>query len=154
MTQRINYDRIAPEAVAALSRVNTYLQSRNVEDRLRHLLELRVSQINGCSFCMDLHSRQARHAGETQQRLDCLQAWQEVSFFSAREKAALAWAESVTLVSETRVPDLVFEQAREHFSEEQLVDLTMVVVSMNAWNRLAISFRKSPPERHGAATSA
>jgi AhpD family alkylhydroperoxidase len=108
---------------------------------------LRTSQINGCSYCVDLHSREARAAGEGQQRLDCLPVWRETELYDERERAALAWAESVTLVSQTGVPDDVFEELQRHFSEKEIVDLTFIVASMNAWNRMAISFRQGPVRR-------
>jgi AhpD family alkylhydroperoxidase len=147
MALRIAYNKVAPEAVKALGATRTYLGSSGIDPRLRALVELRVSQINGCAYCVDLHTQQARHAGEGQQRLDCLPVWRETTFFDDRERAALAWAESVTLVAETRVPDDVFEQARQHFSEKELVDLMLVVAAMNAWNRMAISFRQGPEQR-------
>jgi AhpD family alkylhydroperoxidase len=144
---RLNYFQVAPEAIKALSATRTYLASSAIEPRLRALVELRVSQINGCAYCVDMHSREARQAGETQQRLDCLPVWRETSFFDDRERAALAWAESVTLVSQTGVPDAVYEEARKQFSDRDLVDLTLVVAVMNAWNRLAVSFRHGPAAR-------
>jgi AhpD family alkylhydroperoxidase len=147
MTKRIDYLRIAPDAVKALSATRAYITSSGIEPRLRALVELRVSQINGCSYCVDMHSREARQAGVAQQRLDCLPVWQETSFFDERERAALAWAESVTLVSQTGVPDTVYEEASKQFSERDLVDLTLAVAVMNAWNRLAISFRHGPAAR-------
>lgn len=147
MAMRIAYNKVAPEAVKLLGATSPYFRSSSIDARLRALVELRVSQINGCAYCIDMHSQEARHAGETQQRLDCLPAWRETTFFDDRERAALAWAESVTLVSETRVPDDVFEQARKQFSEKELVDLTLIVAVMNAWNRLAISFRQGPEPR-------
>jgi AhpD family alkylhydroperoxidase len=147
MTRRIAYTTVAPEALKALSAILPYFEASAIDARLRALVELRVSQINGCAYCVDMHSREARQAGETQQRLDCLVVWRETSFFNDRERAALAWAESVTLVSQTGVPDTVYEQARQQFSEKDLVDLTLVVSMMNAWKRLAISFRQGPAVR-------
>ncbi|SFH68814.1 carboxymuconolactone decarboxylase family protein [Planctomicrobium piriforme] len=147
MAQRIAYQQVAPDAVKALAATRPYIASTNIDARLRALVELRVSQINGCSYCVDMHSREARHAGETQQRLDCLPVWRETPFYDERERAALAWAESVTLVSTTGVPDSVFEQVRSKFDEKDLVDLTLVISVMNAWNRIAISFRQGPAAR-------
>ena len=109
-----------------------------------------MSQVNGCAYCVDMHSQEARHAGELQQRLDCLPVWRETPFFTDRERAALAWAESVTRVSETGVPDAVYDEVRKHFGEKELVDLTLVVSVMNAWNRVAISFRHGPAARAGS----
>ena len=147
LTQRLALAAIAPEAVKVLRGFGGYLRSRDIDARLRNLLDIRVSQLNGCAFCLDMHCHEAREAGETQQRLDCLAAWRETDLFSAREKAALAWAEAVTLLSETHVPDDVYAGVREHFSEEELVDLTMVVVAINSWNRVSVSFRREPPDR-------
>jgi len=145
---RIDHRQVAPGAIKALSGLNAYHEREGaIEPKLRYLIELRVSQINGCAFCVDKHSQEAREVGETQQRLDCLPAWREVLFFDDRERAALDWAEAVTLIAQSHVPDDVYEQARQHFSEKELVDLTMIVVDMNAWNRLAISFRKAPAPR-------
>ncbi len=147
MIRRIAYPQVAPDAYKALAATRPYIDSSTVDKRLRALVELRVSQINGCAYCVDMHSREARQAGETQQRLDCLPVWRETPFFSDRERSALAWAESVMLVSQTGVPDEVYEEARKQFSEKELVDLTFVVTIMNAWNRLAISFRQGPVAR-------
>ncbi len=144
---RLAYSHVAPEAIKALSATGPYLASSKIEPRLRALVELRVSQINGCAYCVDLHSQQARKAGEVQQRLDCLPVWRETPLFDDRERAALAWAESVTLVSETGVPNAVFDEARKHFSERDLVDVTLIAAVMNAWNRMAISFRQGPSPR-------
>jgi AhpD family alkylhydroperoxidase len=147
MNRRIAYSQVAPEAVKALSATRPYIAASGIEPRLRALVELRTSQINGCAYCVDMHSREARQAGETQQRLDCLPVWRETTFFDDRERAALHWAESVTLVSETGVPDAVYDETKKHFSEKDLVDLTLVVSVMNAWNRMAISFRQGPAAR-------
>src|SRR4051812_6569484 len=122
MSRRIPYFQVAPDAVKQLSAIRPYIESTNIEPRLRALVELRASQINGCAYCVDMHSREARQAGETQQRLDCLSVWQETTFFDDRERAALAWAESVTLVSETHIPDDVYEEALQHFPGKDLVD--------------------------------
>src|SRR5690606_23351488 len=121
----------------------------SIERRLRYMMELRVSQINGCAYCVDLHSKQLRKEGETEQRIDCLPVWDEVTFYTDREKAALEWAEAVTRVEASRVPDDVYERVSAHFGEKELVDLTLVVANMNFWNRIAISFRRQPPTRKG-----
>lgn len=147
MSRRIAYAKIAPDGLKALSATRPYIETSSIDARLRALVELRVSQINGCAYCVDLHSREARKAGEGQQRLDCLPVWRETPFFADRERAALAWAESVTLVPQTGVPDAVFEEARKYFGEKELVDLTLIVSVMNAWNRMAISFRQGPLAR-------
>ncbi len=108
------------------------------------MLKLRVSQINGCAYCIDMHSLDARAAGETEQRLYALDAWRETPFYTDRERAALAWVESITLVSETHVPDAVFDEVKAHFSDQEIVDLTFVASTINAWNRLAIPLRSVP----------
>jgi AhpD family alkylhydroperoxidase len=134
----------APEAYEAMLALERYLHRCGLERSLIELVKLRASQINGCAFCIDMHTKDARAAGETEQRLYLLDAWQESPFYSARERAALAWTEAVTRVSETHVPDEVYEEAGRHFSDKELVDLNWVVVAINAWNRLAISFRLPP----------
>lgn len=147
MAQRIAYYRVAPDALKALGATQSYFEQTAIDARLRALVELRTSQINGCAYCVDLHTREARTAGEAQQRLDCLPVWRETSFFDERERAALAWAEAVTLVPGAGVPDAVYDEARKHFSEKDLVDLTFIVAVMNAWNRIAISFHHGPAAR-------
>jgi AhpD family alkylhydroperoxidase len=147
MTLRIAYYQVAAEGYKALLATRKYIESCGIQPRLRALVELRASQINGCAYCVDMHSREARQAGEVQQRLDCLPVWRETTFFDERERAALAWAEAVTLVAQTGVPDPVYEEARKHFSEKELADLTLIVAIINAWNRMAISFRQGPAAR-------
>ena len=114
---------------------------RRVEPRLFHLVEIRASQINGCAYCIDMHTKEARLAGETEQRIYALNAWRETPFFTERERAALEWTESVTRVADTHVPDEVFERAAAQFDEEELVALTFAVVVISSWNRLSVSFR-------------
>jgi AhpD family alkylhydroperoxidase len=121
--------------------LEAYVKESSIEAPLRELVKMRASQINGCAYCLDMHSKDARAAGETEQRLYVLPAWEEAPFYTDRERAALAWTEAVTLVSETHIPDDVFERARAQFSEQELVDLTMAIVAINGWNRLAIGFR-------------
>jgi AhpD family alkylhydroperoxidase len=147
MIGRVNYRKAAPDALQAMSGLSAYLDECGLDPKLRYLIEVRVSQINGCIYCVDSHTQQARTAGEAQQRLDCLPVWREAPFFSARERAALAWAESVTLVAQTGVPDAVYEEACAHFNEKELVDLTYVIMAMNAWNRLGVSMRLQPSAR-------
>lgn len=118
-----------------------------IDSKLRALLELRVSQINGCAYCVDMHSTQARSHGETQQRLDCVAVWWECDFFDAAERAALAWAEALTKISETHAPDAVYDALAPHFSPEQIVDLTFIIATMNAWNRIAVGHRTRPSRR-------
>ncbi len=144
MKERINYTEIAPDGYRAMSGLERYVRSSGLEPSLLELVKMRASQINGCAYCIDMHSKDARAGGETEQRLYALDAWRETPFFSERERAALAWTEAVTLVAETRVPEDVYESARAHFGERELVDLTLAVVVINGWNRLAISFRSLP----------
>lgn len=147
MIKRSAYLKIAPEAVKAFSAGTGYLDNSSIEQKLRRMVELRVSQINGCAFCVDLHSRQLRDLGETVQRMDCLVVWKEVPFYDERERAALEWAEAVTRVEETHAPDSAYEIASAQFSEKELVDLTWVIANMNMWNRVAIGFRRVPGKR-------
>jgi AhpD family alkylhydroperoxidase len=135
---------IIPDAYRVLSQVEAYIRGCGLEKSLMELVKLRASQINGCAFCIDMHTKDARKNGETEQRLYLLNAWRESPFYTDRERAALEWTESVTLVAQTNVPDEVFERVRQHFAEPELVNLTMAVVAINGWNRLAISFRAVP----------
>ena len=144
MQQRIDYQSVAPGAVKAMYGLEAYVRRCGLEHALLELMKLRVSQINGCAFCIDMHWKDARAGGETEQRLYSLSAWREAPFYTERERAALEWAEMVTLVAETHVPDDTYGRVREHFDEEQLVNLTMAVVTINSWNRLAIAFRAVP----------
>ncbi|HTL59921.1 MAG TPA: carboxymuconolactone decarboxylase family protein [Candidatus Limnocylindrales bacterium] len=144
MKPRIDFSKVAPGALRAMFGLGQYLRSSGLEEKLLHLLEFRVSQINGCAYCLDMHSKDLRAAGESEQRLYLLDAWRESPFYTERERAALAWAEAVTLVADNHVPDDVYEQARTQFTEAELVNLTLAVVAINGWNRLSISFRNVP----------
>jgi AhpD family alkylhydroperoxidase len=144
MEPRIEYGAAAPDAMKAMGGIEAYARHSGLEASLLELVRLRASLINGCAYCIDMHTRDARAAGESEQRLYTLAAWRETPFFSARERAALAWAEAVTLISQDQVPDAVYEQARAQFGEKELVDLTMAVIAINGWNRLAIAFRTVP----------
>ena len=145
MIERLDYISINGQAIASMAKAGTYMGS--IDDKLRALVETRVSQINGCAYCVDSHTMQARGAGEAQQRLDCLPVWRECPFFSESERAALAWAEAVTLLPQAGVPRQLYDDLRSHYSDEQVVDLTLVVAQMNAWNRLAVSFGHQPDPR-------
>jgi AhpD family alkylhydroperoxidase len=135
----------AAEAVKPLLALHKYVHAGSLEPALIELVLMRASQLNGCAYCMDMHSKDARAAGETEQRLHLLPAWREAPFYSDRERAALAWCEAVTRLDPIHgVPDDVYEQARAHFSEKELGDLNMVVILINAWNRIAIPFRNVP----------
>ena len=141
MEPRLDYRKFAPEPVQAMAALEKYLASCGLDHQLVHLLKLRASQINGCAFCIDMHSIDARAGGETEQRLYALNAWREAPFFTERERAGLAWIEAITLVSQTHVPDAVYEEVRAQFSEKEIFDLTFVAATINAWNRIAIATR-------------
>jgi len=145
MNPRLDAAKTVPGAYRAMHDLEMYVRkSSNLEPSLLELVKMRASQINGCAFCLDMHSKDARAAGESEQRLYTLDAWRETPFFTDRERAALAWTEAVTLVHQGHVPDGVYAQARQHFSEEELVNLTMAIVAINGWNRWAIAFRAVP----------
>ena len=145
MTQRLDYDRISPNGVKALGGVYGYIMQSGLPADLVNLVYLRISQINNCAFCLDMHTRDLLKQGVKIEKLALLQAWEEAGdLFSAREQAALAWAETVTRVAESGVPELDFQAARAVFSEKELADLTIAIGLMNTYNRLAISFRKTP----------
>jgi AhpD family alkylhydroperoxidase len=152
VTPRIDYRQFGQEALQAMLALEKYLSGCGLDHKFMHLLKLRASQINGCAYCIDMHAIDARAAGETEQRLYALDAWRETPFFDDRERAALAWVEAVTLVAQGHVPDAVYQEARQHFSEKELVDLTYLASTINAWNRLAISLR-AVPGRYKAAVS-
>ncbi|HEY7117060.1 MAG TPA: carboxymuconolactone decarboxylase family protein [Tepidisphaeraceae bacterium] len=144
MQPRLKFTDLAPEGVRALFALEKYVRQSGLEAPLLELVKLRASQINGCAYCLDMHTKDARAAGETEQRLYCLSAWRECPFYTDRERAALEWTEAVTLVSVDHVPDEVFERVRPHFKDKELADLNFAVVAINAWNRLAIPFRSVP----------
>lgn len=144
MEPRMDYAKTVPGASRAMYALHKYVEDSGLEHSLLELIKTRASQINGCAFCIDMHTKDARARGETEQRLYALNAWRETPFFTDRERAALAWTESLTLISETHVPDDVYAEASQHFTEVELVNLTMAVIAINGWNRLAISFRSVP----------
>ena len=141
MQTRLDYGKAAPGSVQAMYKLEKYVIDSGLDHSLLELIKTRVSQINGCAFCIDMHTKDARAAGETEQRLYGLSAWREAPYYSERERAALAWAEVITLISETHASDEEYEAARAQFSEEELVKLTMAIIAINGWNRLAIAFR-------------
>lgn len=144
MEQRFNYFKVAPDAYKAMSGLEAYLHSCGLEEGLLHLVKLRASQINGCAFCLDMHSKDLRAAGETEQRLYTLDAWRECPWYTERERAALAWTEALTLVTQGHVPDAVYEEVRKQFDEKELTDLSLAITTINAWNRLSIAARTTP----------
>jgi AhpD family alkylhydroperoxidase len=144
MTVRIDIDAIAPNALAAMLRLERYVHDSGLEPSLLKLVKVRASQLNGCAYCVDMHTKEARAAGESEQRLYAVPVWHETPYFSARERAALTWTDAVTEIGQTGVPDEAYDEVRAHFSEKELVSLTMAIVAINGWNRLAVSFRKEP----------
>ena len=141
MQQRINSYEKGQGVLQAMFAAGKYLSKSSIEKPLSELVFMRVSQINGCAYCLDMHSKDLRAAGETEQRLYMLSAWRESPVYTERERAALAWAEAVTLVTEGHISDEVYEEARKEFSEQELIDLTFAVATINSWNRLNIAFR-------------
>src|SRR3954465_10995685 len=145
MQTRLEAQKASPAAYQAMLGLETFVRKQSkLEPALIQLVKLRASQINGCAYCIDMHSKNARAQGETEQRLYGLTAWSETPFYTDRERAALAWTEALTLISQTHAPDDVYEQVRRHFSEVEIVNLTMAIVSINGWNRLVLGFRTVP----------
>ena len=144
MKPRLSYGKVAPGVRDVMLGLEKYIGSSGLEPGLLDLIKIRASQINGCAWCLDMHTKDARAAGETEQRVYSLSAWRETPFYTPRERAALGWTESVTLVAVKGVPDDVFEEARKYFSEKELIDLTMAVIAINGWNRFNVAFRTVP----------
>lgn len=142
MTARLDYAAINMPALSAMLKAKPHMGSISAD--LRAIVELRVSQINGCAYCVDLHSHEARAAGVAQRKLDCVAVWREAPFFDAAERAALDWAEAVTRIAEGGAPQALFDALGAQFSDQQVVDLTLIIAQMNAWNRLAVSFGHGP----------
>lgn len=158
MSRRIDAYKVAPGAGKALWELERYVRESGLERALLELVRLRASYMNGCAYCVDMHTKDARTGGETEQRLYAVPVWRETPFFTPRERAALAWTEAVTDVARSGVPDQVYEEARSRFTEEELVNLTMAIIAINAWNRGAIAFRQEvgsyqPPVGAAAATT-
>jgi AhpD family alkylhydroperoxidase len=139
--ERIAYDKTDPKADEAMMALENYVAGSGLEAPLLELVRLRASQINGCVYCMDMHTKDARARGEKEQRLYLLQGWSNAPFYSDRERAALAWTEAITRISETHAPDSTYKEARKHFTDAELVALTMAIITINGWNRVAIAFR-------------
>jgi AhpD family alkylhydroperoxidase len=150
MTTRLNAKAIAPDAYNALRGLQNYVDGCGIEKPLLELIKVGASQINGCAFCIAMHTADAVKGGESQARLHLLNAWRETELFTARERAALSLTEAVTLVADSHVPDEIYDEARQQFSDKEMVDLAYAILAINAWNRLAITFRMQPP----AATAA
>ncbi len=167
MTQRIEYTKVSPTVMRAMFGLGAAVENSGLEHSLVDLVKVRASQINGCAYCLDMHTKDAMARGETEQRLFLLNAWREAPFYTARERAALSWCETLTLIAERSAPDEVFEEVRKEFTDEELANLTLAIVTINGWNRIAIGFRadvgnyqpasnlkviKAAREKAGAAT--
>ena len=144
MQQRLDFYKANPHAIKAMLALEEQIAKSSLEKSLTELVRLRASQINGCAYCVDMHTTDARKGGETDRRLATVVVWRETPFFTDRERAALEWSEALTLVSIEHVPDSVWEAVRPHFSDAEIVDLTLLVAAINSWNRFAIAFRKMP----------
>ncbi|HOF21837.1 MAG TPA: carboxymuconolactone decarboxylase family protein [Bacteroidales bacterium] len=144
MKPRLDYSKTAPGALKGMLELEKYVHGSGLERSLYELVKTRASQINGCAYCIDMHTKDARRAGETEQRLYALSAWRETPFYTQRERAALAWTEALTRISENEISDSLYKATMEYFSEEEIVALTMAIIAINGWNRLAISFRTTP----------
>ena len=144
MEQRIDLTKANPAVYKAVAALQAYVDQTSLEPKLRELIKIRASQINGCAFCLIMHTRDARKLGETDDRMHLLNAWREAPVFSNRERAALAWTEALTLVSSSHVPDDVYDEVRQVFTESEIIDLTAAVLAINTWNRIAIAFRAPP----------
>ena len=153
MKPRKNFYQAAPDTIKALSTLEAQVQGSGLEQSLIELVRTRASQINGCAYCINMHTKDARKRGETEQRLHLLNAWREAPVYSARERAALAWTEAVTLISETHAPDDIYAEVSAQFSEAETVNLTMLIATINAWNRLAICFRAIHPVKVKASVA-
>jgi AhpD family alkylhydroperoxidase len=154
MEPRIAYNKYSPNALHAMFALEKHLKSSTIEEKLLHLIKLRASQINRCAYCIDMHSIDARAGGDAEQRLYALNAWREAPFFTPRERAALEWTEALTLISQNHAPDDLYDAVRKEFSENELVDLTYAIATINAWNRLAIAMRAVPGQYHPAERKA
>lgn len=144
MSTRLNWYKLSPDAYKAMIGLEQALEASGLELSLLELLRLRASQLNGCAYCVNMHSNDARQAGETEQRLQCVSVWRETGFFTPRERAALAWTESLTLLAAQGAPQTQFEALREHFTDKEVVDLTLAIGTINAWNRFGVGFALQP----------
>lgn len=147
MTSRLDFYNASPDAIKAMLALEKAVSKMFIEPRLLNLIKLRASQINGCSFCVDKHSTDARKAGESERRLYAISAWRETPFFTERERAVLAWTESVTRLPETHAPDDDYNALAAYFSEKEMMDITLAICTINSWNRLAVGFRLMPAEQ-------
>ncbi len=157
MQPRLDIQKIAPQAYRAMAGLESYVRNSGLEPALLELVKIRASLINGCAYCIDMHTKDARGGGESEQRLYALAAWRETPFFTDREQAALAWTEELTIISQNHAPDSIYESVRQRFTEQELVSLTMAIIAINGWNRIALGFRMVPgtydPKEHPRAVT-
>jgi len=139
LTQRMNYYEVAPDAMKIMMEMEKYTKKSSIERKLRELIKIRASQINGCAYCINMHSADAKKMGETEQRLYCISAWKECTFYSETEKVALELTEHITLIPEKRVPDELYERVHKHFDEKAYIDLVILINQINSWNRISIA---------------
>ncbi|ASW01522.1 carboxymuconolactone decarboxylase family protein [Paraburkholderia aromaticivorans] len=144
MQARLDFYKACPSGTRAMVALEEPIGKSSIDKTLAELVRIRASQLNGCAFCLDMHATDSLKHGESQRRLATVAAWREAPFFTARERAALEWTEAVTLIAQTHVPDAVWEAVKPHFSEQEIADLTLLIVAINGWNRIAVSFRKMP----------
>lgn len=144
MKERMDYFKTDPKALKGMLELEKYVVASELDPVIFELVKTRASQINGCAYCLDMHTKDARHAGETEQRLYVLSAWKETSFYSDKERAALEYTEALTLISENEVSDALYQKVQTHFTDKELLALTMTIVAINGWNRIAIAFRTVP----------
>lgn len=144
MGDRLKYMKVDPTAIGGLQEMENYIEQSNLDKSLVHLIKIRASQINGCAYCIDMHTKESRHIGETEERIHGLIAWRETPFYTERERSALAWTETLTLISENSVSDELYDELLEEFGEKELLSLTTLVMAINSWNRLAIAFKVEP----------
>lgn len=144
MQPRLDYTKASPDAYQAMARMEAVVRHSGIDLKLLELIKIRASQLNGCAFCIDMHTKDARAEGETEQRIYALSAWRETPFFTEKERAALAWTEALTNIQQGHAPDAVYQEASRNFSEQEMVNLTLAITTINSWNRLAIGFRTVP----------
>ena len=144
MEARLDYTKASPEALKLMLQLEALVRRSGIDAKLLELMKIRASQLNGCAYCIDMHTKDSRFKGETEQRIYALDAWRETPFYTENERAALAWTEALTNIQDGHAPDAVFQELRSHFSEEEIVTLTLAITIINTWNRIAIGFRMVP----------
>jgi len=144
MGNRLKYSKVDPKAIGGLQEMEKYIAQSNLDYSLVHLIKIRASQINVCTYCIDMHTKESRHGGETEERINGLLGWRETPFYTKRERSALAWTEALTLISENRISDDLYRELLDEFGEKDLLSLTVLILAINSWNRLAIAFKVEP----------